>query len=460
MKKFLVLVFSLFLILPGSVFAQQKQWSLEDCIMYALNNNIQIKQQVIQTKYQKNALDLSKLKLLPTLNGTASHNYSFGRALDQTTYQYTNNEKIVSDNFYFGGNLNLFNGLQNLNTIKRSKYDLLASEEDLKNIRDNISLNVALNYLQILLNKELVTATANQLLITTQQIEKTRKLVDAGSVARGNLLQIEAQAAQEELQLINQQNQLESSILNITQLLELKSPEGFEVVVPEIPMDTNKVIAGSVNEIFDIAVGTRPDVKGSEYRLNSSEYDFKIARGSRSPRLSLSNTFSTGYSDIRKKIISIDPVAGPVYGNYPFSEQVNDNINYGIGFSLNIPILNGWQVNKNISNSRLGVENSRYALEGTKKQLYKNIQQAYSDAAAALKKYSASLKAVTSTEESFRYTEQKFNVGMVTSVDYNAAKTQLLNAQSDMSQAKYEFIFKTKVLDFYKGVPLNLKQSL
>ncbi len=460
MKKFLVLVFTLFLLLSGSVFGQQKIWSLEDCIMYALDNNIQIKQQVIQTRYQKNALDLSRLKLLPSLNGSASHNFSFGRALDETTYQFTENEKIVSDNFYLGGSLNLFNGLQNFNTIKRSKYDLLASEEDLKNIKDNIALNVALNYLQILLNKELVTATANQLLITTQQIEKTRKLVDAGSVARGNLLQIEAQAAQEELQLINQQNQLESSILNITQLLELKSPEGFEVVVPEIPMDTNKVISGTVNEIFDIAVGNRPDVKGSEYRLNSSEYDFKIAKGGRSPRLSLSNSFSTGYSDIRKKILSIDPVEGPVYGNYPFAEQVNDNINYGIGFSLNIPILNGWQVNKNISNSRLGVENSRYALEGTKKQLYKNIQQAWSDAAAALKKFSASLKAVTSTEESFRYTEQKFNVGMVTPVDYNAAKTQLLNAQSDMSQAKYEFIFKTKVLDFYKGVPLNLKQSL
>jgi outer membrane protein len=123
---------------------------------------------------------------------------------------------------------------------------------------------------------------------------------------------------------------------------------------------------------------------------------------------------------------------------------------------LNIPILNGWQVNKNISNSKLNVETSQYNLEGTKKQLYKNIQQAYTDAVAALKKFNVSIKAIASTEESFRYTEQKFNVGMVTPVDYNAAKTQLLKAQSDMAQAKYEFIFKTKVLDFYKGLPLKL----
>jgi len=144
---------------------------------------------------------------------------------------------------------------------------------------------------------------------------------------------------------------------------------------------------------------------------------------------------------------------------YSFSEQLNDNINYGIGFSLNIPILNGWQINKNISNSKLNIESSRYTLEAEKKQLYKTIQQSYADAVAALKKYNASTKAVVSMEESFRYTEQKFNVGMVTPVDYNAAKTQLLTAQSDMSQAKYEFIFKTKVLDFYKGLPLNLNQS-
>jgi outer membrane protein len=349
--------------------------------------------------------------------------------------------------------------LQNLNGIKKSRFDLLSSEEDLNNIKDNIALNVALYYLQILLNKEIVTATETQLQTTLEQIEKSRKLVDAGSVARGNLLQIEAQAAQEELQLINIRNMLETSLLNLTQLLELPTPEGFAVVVPEIPLDTNTVVSGNISEIYQTALGNRPEVKSSEYKLSSSEYDLKIAKGARSPRLSLSNSFSTGYSDIRKKVLGIDPMTGPVYGKYSFADQVNDNINYGVGFSLNIPILNGWQVNRNVSNSVLGVESSRYALESTKKQLYKDIQQAFADASAAMKKYAASMKAVTSTEESFRYTEQKFNVGMVTPVDYNAAKTQLLNAQSDMSQAKYEFIFKTKVLDFYRGVPLNLNQT-
>jgi outer membrane protein len=234
-------------------------------------------------------------------------------------------------------------------------------------------------------------------------------------------------------------------------MLELTSPEGFSVVTPVISIDTNTIITGRIEDIFAQAQGLRPEIKSAEMKLTVSEYDLKIANGGRSPRLSMSHSFSTRYSDVALK------PSAPTE-KYTFTEQINDNINYGIGFSLNIPILNGWQVNKNIANSRLNIEISRYTLEGEKKQLYKNIQQAYADAVAALKKYGASMKAVVSMEESFRYTEQKFNVGMVTPVDYNAAKTQLLSAQSDMSQAKYEFIFKTKVLDFYKGLPLNLNQ--
>jgi outer membrane protein len=457
MKKFFFSISIIFLSVQGLLFSQQKVWSLEECVKYAIDNNIQIKQQALQTRLQENTLEQSKLNLLPTLNGQATHNYSFNRTLDQTTYQYVD-QNGQSNQFYLGGSMNLFNGLQNYNTIRRNKYQLLASELDLQRIKDNISLNVALAYLQILLNNELVSTTTGQLQITKQQIQKTRKMYDAGSVAKGNLLQIESQAAGEELQLINLENQRDISYLNLTQMLELKSPEGFKIVIPLINVDTSTIISGKVEDIFMQAQGSRPEIKSAEMNLNATELDLKIAKGGRSPRLSMNHSVSTMYSNIRKKMLSIDPVTGPVYGEYPFPEQFNDNMNYGLGFSLNVPILNGWQVNKNISNSKLNIENSQYALEGEKKQLYKNIQQAYADAVAALKKYTASIKAVASMEESFRYTEQKFNVGMVTPVDYSAAKTQLLNAQSDMSQAKYEFIFKTKVLDFYKGLPINLNQ--
>lgn len=456
MKKFSLIIGVFSLLFESSLLSQQKVWSLEDCIRHAIDNNITIKQQVLQTEYQKNTLDLSKLKLLPSLNGQASHNYSFNRSLDQNTYQYVN-KNAQSDQFYLGGSLNLFSGLQNYNTIKRNVLELKASEEDLQNIKDNIALSVALGYLQILLNKELVSATDEQLQITRQQIEKSRRLVDAGSTARGTLLQIEAQAAQEELTLITLKNQLDISYLNLTQFLELKTPAGFEIVAPQISIDTNSLVSGNIDDIFNVAVGTRPEVKSSEFKLSASEYDLKVAQGGRSPILTMNHNFNTRYYSTSQKVLSYDPVTHvTVSGKYPFSEQVSDNVNYGLGFSLNIPILNGWQVNKNISNSKISKKNSEYVLEGTKKSLYKSIQQAYADAVAALKKYTASVKAVASSQESFRYSEQKFNVGMVTSVDYNTAKNQLLKAESDLAQAKYEFLFKTKVLDFYKGIPISL----
>jgi len=443
MKKLICFILVCLSAFTGRGYSQEKVWSLEDCIKYAVDHNIQIKQQSLQTRMQKNALDQSKLNLLPTINGQASHDYSFGRALDQNTYTFYN-QTVQSDYFYLGGRTNVFNGLQNYNTIQKNKYELLAGEQDLQKIMDNVSLNVALAYLQILLNKELVTANENQLNITLQQIEKTKKLVDAGSSARGNLLQIEAQAAQEEVSLVTMRNQLEISYLNLTQILELETPSGFEIVVPDISVDQNSVVTGNIDEIFSLAAQTRPEIKSSELKLTASEYDLKIAKGSRSPSFSLSHTFGTRYSYIKDLPMQ------------SFEDQLKNNKNFGIGLSMNLPILNGWQVNRNISNSKLAVESSQYSLEGTKKQLYKDIQQSYTDAVAALKKYNASVKAVSSSEESFRYTEQKFNVGMITPVDYNASKTQLLNAQSDMAQAKYEFIFKIKVLDFYKGLPLNL----
>jgi outer membrane protein len=228
-------------------------------------------------------------------------------------------------------------------------------------------------------------------------------------------------------------------------MLELKSPEGFEIVIPEISVDTTSAITGRIDDIYDAALTNRPEIKSAELKLESSKYDLKIARGGRYPSLSSSHSIGTRYNYVFNDTTNIS-----------FNEQIKNYKNYGLGLTLTVPILNGWQVNKNIKNAKLGILNSEYSVEAAKKGLYKNIQQAYADAAAALKKYNASMKAVVSMEESFRYTEQKFNVGMVTPVDYNAAKTQLLNAQSDMSQAKYEYIFKTKVLDFYKGLPLSL----
>ncbi len=449
MKRMILLLPALILLLNSqTLFPQPKAWTLEECIAHALQNNISIKQQEIMTQYRSSALEQSKLNLLPTLNGSASHNYAFGRALDETTYEFTENETVQSNNLYAGSSLTLFNGLINYNTIRKNRYEVLASEQELAKFRDDVSLNVALAYLQILLNQELVTATVAQIELTRQQIDRTGKMVEAGSLARGNLLEIEAQAAREELQLVNMRNQLTLSLLTLAQMLELQDTDNFDIAIPAITV-RDESVKGSPSTIFAIAEKMRPEILSAEYKLRSAEFDLAIAKGNRSPRLSLGTSVSTGYSDMRLKPVTME--------KYPFGEQLHDNINYGVGLSLNIPILNGWQVNTGIRNSRLGIENSKYALESTRKQLYKSIQQAYTDAEGALKKYAASEKAVASMEEAFRYAEQKLGVGMFTAVEYNQSKTQLLNAQSEMAQAKYEYVFKSKVLDFYRGIPLTLE---
>lgn len=455
MKKAISILSLLMLMLPVAL-SQEKVWSLEECIRHAIDNNITIKQQELQTEYQSNTLMQSKLGRLPSLNAQASNNFSFGRALDETTYQFTENESVMSSNFYAGANVTLFNGFQAANTIKANSYNLEASLKDLDRIKNDISLSVALGYLQILLNRELVTVTESQLEATREQIEKTSRMVEAGSLPKGNLLEIQAQAAREEVQLINYQNQLSLSYLNLAQFMELESTQGFEIVVPEITIDDAGTIEGNVAGIFSDAEKNRPEVESARLNLESAEYSLLVAKGARYPRLSLSTSFSTGYSDIRQRLLGIDPVTGPIYGDYSFADQINDNINYGIGLSLSIPIFNGWQVNTSISNSRINIENSSYVLEGTRKQLLKNIEQAWADAEASLKSYYASEKAVVSMTESFRYTEEKLNVGIVTPVEYNAAKSQLLAAQSDLARAKYEYIFKTKVLEFYRGNMLTL----
>ncbi len=449
MKRKILSLGFIMLLSPLILLSQEKVWSLEECIGHALQNNIQIKQQEIVTRYQESSLEQSKLDLLPTLNGSASHRYAFGRALDQTTNRYTENETVQSNSFSAGSNLSLFNGLVNLNTIRKYQYELLASEQDLAGFRDDISLNVALAYLQILLNNELVNTTLAQVELTQQQIDRTRKLVEAGSLARGNLLDIEAQAAREEVQLITLQNQLAISYLTLAQLLELPSSEGFAIQVPSITLP-QVTYEGNPDSIFKVAEKIRPEVLSAEYKLKGAEYDLAIARGGRSPQLSFGASLGTAYSDNRIDLTTMEP--------YDFWTQLDINRNTALGFSINIPILNGWMVNTRIKNSRLGIENSKYTLENTRKQLYKNIQQAYTDAQGAMKKYYSAQKAVASMEEAYRYAEQKLNVGMLTAVDYILSKTQLLNAQSEMAQAKYEYVFKTKVLDFYRGIPLTLEQ--
>ncbi|HDR68107.1 MAG TPA: TolC family protein [Bacteroidaceae bacterium] len=448
----------------------QDPWSLEDCINYAMENNIQIKQYTLNTQYNENLLKQSKFSQIPNLNASSNYSYSWGRALDQTTYTFTDNQQIHSLSLGISSSVNLFNGFQIRNTIRQNQLNLMSSYEDVEKIKNDISLNLAAAYLQILFNRELVAVTENQLTITGQQVERTRKMVEAGKLAKGSLLEIQAQYAAEELNLITAQNQLYLSYLNIQQILNLPYDPGFDVIIPDLPVPADNLVMISVENVYEIAQQEMPEIRSAALAVESSEKGLDIAKGRRSPQLRLSANYNTGFSDVREKVLYFDenvqspigvtqtgdavysyPMRVPQYGKYPFFEQLNDNLSAGIGVGLSIPIFNGWQVNTGIANARISLENTRLELENQRNILYATIQKAYADALAALNKFNASRKALISMEESFLYTEKKFEVGLVNAVDYNTSKNQLAATQSDLLQAKYDFIFKTKILNFYKG---------
>ncbi len=465
-----------FLISGGVKLFAQDTWTLERCINYAMENNIQVKQSRLNTEYNENLLKQSKLGQIPSLNAQGNYSYSWGRALDQTTYSFTDDQKINSISLSASSSVTLFNGFQTRNAIKQNELTLLAAYEDVVKIKNDISLNIAAAYLQILFSNELLQVAQSQMDITHQQIVRTSQLVDAGKEAKGALLEIQAQYASEELSKVNAENQLTLSYLNLQQILDLHYDPGFKIEIPDLPAPGDSLLLINVDRVYELAESVMPEIRSAEFNLESAIKGLDIAKGRRSPRLSASASLSSGYSDIRQQVTGQeiytpqDPIgqtAGgeavyaypyyvPVYGAYPFFEQLNDNMSTGLGVSLSIPIFNGWQTNTSIANARINVENYKLEVQNKKNTLYREIQQSYSDALAALKKFTATSQALVAMEESFMYMQKKYEVGLVNTVDYNTAKNQLTKTQSDLLQAKYDFIFKTKILNFYKGEPLTL----
>lgn len=442
-------IITVLLVLLTGVLTAQEKWSLDECITYALSHNIQIKQQELNTKVQENNLLQSKIDLAPSLNGSASRNFSFGRSIDPGTNDFIE-QRSISDNYGLNSQVTLFNGFQKINTIKKNQLDLKAKIADLEKFKNDISLNIASSYLNVLFNIELLETALDQLEITKQQVDRTEKLVNAGSLARGDLLEIKAQKSNEELQIVNSENQLAISKLNLKQMLELDTLKQFDIVRPNV--DIQQVdLPLNIDEVFDFASQNLPQVLSAEYRLESYKRSLAIAKGARSPQLTLGAGLSTLYSDARQKFMP-----DGTFASYEYADQIKDNRNTYVGLSLNIPIFNGWRVNTNINNSRIAVLNANYSLDYEKKTLYKEIQQKYLDAIAAKKKYVATESTLTSTQEFFKYTQQKFDVGMVNTLDYNLAKNRVTKSKSDLLQAKYEYIFAVKILDFYQGKNISI----
>ncbi|MCX6249199.1 MAG: TolC family protein [Bacteroidetes bacterium] len=470
------MLFILFLAKTTTV--AQKIWTLEDCINYALTNNLDIKNQVLTVEANKKQHLQSILGLLPDLNGDATNTWNFGQTIDMYTNTFATTT-VRSNNFYISSNLTLFSGLTRLNTIQKNKINILASNYDLDVIRNNISLAVAGYYLDILLNSELLDVARAQRDVTTDQVTRIRKRVDAGSSARGDLLNIQAQESADDLTVITTENLLNISNLTLQQLIDLPVTKDFIIEKPRLKSVEAPKDLLTPEQVFGYALLSRPEIKSAELKVKMSEKNLAISRGSLSPVLTAGGTWGTGYSGAAKEVDPNSPVdsipyfvgkvngnGDPVYKSYPvysyrvksFSDQISGNDNKSLGFNLRIPIFNGWQVRTAIAQAKIQVDQAELNLEMQKRNLRKSIEQAYADAAASLKKYKSATAMVTAQEESFKYTQEKFDVGMLTSFDFNTSKKDLVKARSELLQAKYDFIFKSTILNYYMGKPISINQ--
>jgi outer membrane protein len=430
-------------------FAQEKEfWSLEKCINYAIENNIQVKRQELQSELTEKDYTQSHFNFTPSLNVGVEHSLSAGRALNTELYRWENQQQTFGS-MGVRSELTLFNGLQNFNTLAQRKYSFLSSREDLEKTKNDITLQIMNYYLQVLFDEELLDVSKSQYEVTLLQVEKTKRLVEVGNVAMGQLYEIQAQAATEKLNYTVNRNKLQLSVLDLVQLLDLDSVGDFAVLHPESLSVENTLLPASFNDAIANALVNMPEIRGAEYRVKSSEKSLSVQRGGRSPEVYLSGVYYSRYQNG-----SYNPNDSTF--NYPLIDQLKDKRYSQITLGLSIPIFNRFQTQTAISKAKISLADSKFQLEQQKQILYKNIQQAHTDALGAFEKYQSALEAVKSNEEAFNYTRQKYEVGLVNAVDFSIAKNNYSKARSELAQAKYEYIFKVKILDFYTGKPIQL----
>jgi len=477
MKKPAILFF---LLICGQVFySQEKKWTLEECIQYALENNISIKQSELD--YQSAEIDKRDAfgNYLPTLNGSASNAWNTGLTQNVTTgVLQTQTTRNSSYNLTAG--IAIFNGLRNLRASQRAEMGRLAAQYSLDKMKDDISLLVANSYLQILLNKENLKVVKSQNLVTLEQLERTNSLVEAGSVPRGDLLEIKATDAGEKQKIAVAENTVEISLINLAQLLLIKDYENFDIVDNEYEIIEDDISKKPVSEIIQAAKENRSEVKIAAENVELAKKDLQLARSEYYPTITGFVNYNTRESDAERILQGgIDPdlpsqpigvvestgevVVAPNFAllsapPLPYFDQLslNDGISYGV--QLNIPIFNGLSVRNNVKRSKLNVKRSEYQLEQSKLDLESNVYQAYVDVKGSKKAYDAAVVALESQELAYQYAKDRYDVGLTNAFDFSQSKLRYDNANLEVNRTKFDYIFKLKVLELYFGVaPSDLK---
>ena len=438
----LTLVFSM-----AIAMAQQKKWTLQECVEYAIENNLTVEQSELDL--ENAIIDESDAigALLPSLNGSVDASANTGLILDPTTNNLVN-ATIFSASGNITSSVTLFDGLRNYRRIERAKLRGISNQYRLDNIKDDIRLNVANAYLQVLSNKESLKVFKAQYAVTEQDLKRTEELVGSGVVPRGDLLELEATAANQEQQIVNAESLILISKINLAQLLQITDYENFDIAEEEFEIPPSNILDNSAKTIFDKALTFRNDIKFALSGVELAQKDLEISKGARYPTLGAFFNYNTRYSDRNNDPFTGEPV--------PFKDQlyINDGISYGA--RLNIPIFNGWSVRNDIKRSKINVDIAQLEYQRTKLQLETNVNQAYVDVTSFYKAYEAAQKTLEARRLAYQYSKDRFDVGLMNSFDFSQAQARVDNAEATLIRTKYDYIFRLKILEFYFGIPISL----
>jgi outer membrane protein len=451
MKK--IFHFTFLIILSWSLQAQTKKWTLNECVQYALEHNISIKQSELDSRVAEIDKSSALGSFLPSVGANASHSWNIGlntnivtNALENQTTQFTSAG--------LDAGIDIYKGLQNQNTFRKSKLSIVAAQYRLSKMKDDIALNVANSFLQILFNIENIKVQNEQLAINEKQLTRTEELVKAGSIPRGDLLDIKATVAGDKQRVINAENTLLISKLSLAQLLQLNDFRNFDIAEADYDAKQSEVMFQTPEAIFQKAKDERVEVKIAKTNVAISEKDVEISRGAYQPTLKGFYSFNTriSYADVPKFDAS---------GNFlglgnppPFFNQFSDNKGHNFGVQLNVPIFYGFSTRNNVSRSKVALERSKIALSQSELDLERNVFTAYTDAKGAYNAYEAALLTLEAREGAFNYAKERYDVGMMNAFDFNQSQSLFANAQSDVLRTKYDYIFKTKIVEFYFGIQI------
>lgn len=475
------MLFLLTLLFNAQLTAQSNgPWTLQRCIDEAFQKNIQIKQSELQVEFSEINQLQNKGAFLPTLNASATHGYNWGQTIDPFTNTFAT-ERIRSNSMGLGTGLTLFNGFQLVNSHKQGSIDIEVQKANLEKMQNDIALNVANAFLNVLFQEEFVAAAQANVTNTLQQVQRVENMVNAGAAPEGQLLEIKSQLANDEAALVRSTNGLNMAYLNLRQLLLIPDSEADDFVISRPPADAVEglLLPGNKQAAVSSALNSFPEIKSASASLQSSLIGRKIAQGNLYPRLNVNYSYGSGYSGARvvpsgelmpAGTVPIGFVEGTnqlvVAPNFEYSggfetkafnAQIRDNVNQSLFFNLTIPIFNGFSTRSSIRRAEVSVKNAELTLELTKQQLRNAVELAYADALAALNSYRAAQQSVAAAELAFKYAEIRFTEGASNIADFSAARARVDVARTELIRSKYDYIFRVKVVEFYMGQPLTLR---